>query len=106
MNLYWLFFTISQYSSILNKTLKVLDDFKNKQKNVWGNVFWYVKVHIFWKCILYAIDWDLNTIVKNILLDKINGTKNALFSFVDSNLSQFYFWFVIFKWAKAQGLSL
>ena len=102
MNLYWWFFTISQYSSILNETLKVLDDFKNKQKNVRGDVFWYVKVPIFWKCILYTIDWDLNTVVKKISSDKINGTKNALFSFVDSKLSQFYFWFVIFKW----GLSL
>ena len=77
MNLYWWFFTISQYSSIINETLKVLDDFKNKQKNVRGDVFWYVKVHIFWKCILYTIDWDLNTIVKKISSDKINGTKNA-----------------------------
>ena len=106
MNLYWWSFTISQYSSILNETLKALDDFKNKQKNVRGDVFWYVKVHIFRKCILYVIDWDLNTIVKKISSDKINGTKNALFSFVDSKLSKFYFWFVIFKWAKAQGLSL
>ena len=33
-------------------------DFKNNQKSVWSNVFWYVKVCIFWKCIQYTIRWD------------------------------------------------
>ena len=33
-------------------------------------------------------------------LDKINGTKNALFSFASSNSSQFYFQFSILKWAE------
>ena len=27
------------------------DDFKNKQKNVWSNVFWHVKLCIFARCI-------------------------------------------------------
>ena len=39
--------------SILKDTLKAF--IKNKQKNVWSNVFWYVKVCIFWKCIQYTI---------------------------------------------------
>ena len=43
------------------------------KKSVWGNVFWYVKVCIFWKCIQYTI--------KKFHSDKINGTKNALFIF-------------------------
>ena len=30
---------------------KAFDDFKNKQKNVWSNFFWYEKVCIFWRCI-------------------------------------------------------
>ena len=32
-------------------TLKAFDDFKNKQRDACSNVFWYVKVCIFWKCI-------------------------------------------------------
>ena len=35
----------------IKDTLKVFDDFKNKQKSVWSHVFWYVKVCIFRKCI-------------------------------------------------------
>ena len=42
----------------LKDTLKAFDNFKNKQKSVWSNVFWYVKVCIFWKCIQYTIHWD------------------------------------------------
>ena len=36
-------------------TLKSFDDFKIKQNCIWSNVFWYVKVCIFWKCIKYTI---------------------------------------------------
>ena len=32
-------------------TLKAFGDFNKKQKCVRSNVFWYVKVCIFWKCI-------------------------------------------------------
>ena len=32
-------------------TPMAFDDFKNKQKSVWSNVFWYIKICIFWKCI-------------------------------------------------------
>ena len=28
---------------VFKDTLKGLDDFKNKQKSVWSNVFWHVK---------------------------------------------------------------
>ena len=52
---------------------------KTSNKSVWSNVFWYVKVCIFWKCIQYTIHWDKTQILKNIPSDKINGTKNALF---------------------------
>ena len=31
---------------ILKDTLKAFGDFKNKQKSVWSNIFWYVKVRI------------------------------------------------------------
>ena len=51
---------------------------KTSNKRVWSNVFWYVKVCIFWMCIQYTIHWD-KTHIKKIPSDKINGTKNALF---------------------------
>ena len=44
--------------NFINDTLKAFDDFKNKQKSVQRKVFWYVKVHIFWKLIQCAIHWD------------------------------------------------
>ena len=28
-------------------TLKAFDDSKSRQKNVWSNLFWYVKVYIY-----------------------------------------------------------
>ena len=60
--------------------------FKNKQKNVWSNVFWYVKVCTFWKCIQYTIHWDKTQMLKKIPFDKINGTKNALIFFSELQL--------------------
>ena len=59
--------------------------------SVWSNVFWYVKVCTFWKCIQYSIHWDETQILKRLPLDKIKGTKNALFSFASSNSLQFNF---------------
>ena len=52
---------------------------ETNDKSVWSNVFWYVKVCIFWKCIQYTIHWDKTQILKKFPSDKINGTKNALF---------------------------
>ena len=34
---------------VLKDTLNASDDFKNKQKSVWSNGFWYVKACIFWE---------------------------------------------------------
>ena len=62
----------------LKDTLKTFDDFKNKQKSVWSNTFWYAKACIFWKCIQYTIFWDKTQMLKKIPSDKINGTKNTL----------------------------
>ena len=45
-------------------TLKAFDDFKMKQKSVWSNVFWYVKVCIFYKCIQQTIHWDKTNVKK------------------------------------------
>ena len=60
-------------------TLKAFNDFKNKQKSVWRNVFWYVKVRVFWKYIKYSIPWDKTQMFKKFPPDKINGAKNSLF---------------------------
>ena len=63
----------------IKDTLKAFDDFKNKQKSVWSNVFWYVKVCIFWKCIQYTIHWDKIQMLKTTPSDEKNGTKGALY---------------------------
>ena len=51
----------------------------NKHKSVWSNVWWYVKVCIFWKCIQYTIHWDETQMLKKFPSIKIIGTKNSLF---------------------------
>ena len=60
-------------------TLKAFEDFKSKQNSVWSNVFWYIKVCIFWTFIQYTMHWDKTQKLKKIPLDKINRSKNALF---------------------------
>ena len=69
-------------------------------KSVWSNVFWYVKVCIFWKCIQFTIHLDKTNVKKK------RYKKCPLFSFETSNSSQFYFKFAILIWAEAQGSSL
>ena len=55
-------------------------------KRVWSDVFWYLKVCIFWKCIQYTRHWKKTQIWKKFSLDKINGTKNSLFLFRELQL--------------------
>ena len=74
----------TQYMNLLDFSVwrihwRLSTDFKNKQKSVWSNVFWYIKVCIFWKCIQYTIHWDKRRMSKKFPSDKINSTKNALF---------------------------
>ena len=57
--------------------LKAFYDFRDKQQNVWSNVFWYVKVCIFWSMYILYIEIKHKSL-KKIPLGKINGTKNAL----------------------------
>ena len=57
------------------------NNFKSKPKSVWSNVFWYIKECIFWKCIQYTRNLDKTHMLRKFPLDKINGTKNVLFSF-------------------------
>ena len=67
------------HMSLVKDTLKALDDFKNTQESVWSNVFGYVKVCIFWKCIQYTIHWDKTQMLKKFPSGKVNGANNALF---------------------------
>ena len=48
-------------------------------KSVLSNVFWYVKVRIFWKSIQYIIYWDKTQTLREFSWGKMSGTKNALF---------------------------
>ena len=52
---------------------------ETSHKSLWSNVFWSVKVCIFWKGIQYTIHWDKIQILKKFPSDKINRIKNALF---------------------------
>ena len=60
-------------------TLMVSDNFKNKQKCGWSNVFWYVIVCILLKSIYYTKLWDETQILKKFHSDKTNNTKNVHF---------------------------
>ena len=51
---------------------------ETSNKSVWSNIFWYVKICIFWKCIQYKIHWDNTQVLKKSPLDKISSTKNTL----------------------------
>ena len=51
---------------------------ETSNKSVWSNVFWYVRVCIFWKFIQYTWRWDKIQILKKFCSDKINGSKNAI----------------------------
>ena len=62
-------------------TLKASDDFKSKWKSTWSNVFRYVKVCIFWKCIQYTIHWDKTQILKKIAFGQNKRYRKCL-SFV------------------------
>ena len=77
---------------MVKDTLQAYEDFKNKQKSVWSNVFPYVKVCIFWKCIQYTIHWDKTQILKKLSFGQNKRYKKCfLFSFANFNSSQFYF---------------
>ena len=59
--------------------LKAFDDFRKKGKNVWINVFWYIKVYISWKFVQYTIHWGKTQFLKKISSDETNVTKNVFF---------------------------
>ena len=47
-------------------TLIAFNNFKNNQKSVWSNVFWYVKICISWKCIKCTLHGDNIQILKKL----------------------------------------
>ena len=67
-------------------TPKAFGKFENKQKSVWSNVFWYVKVFIFWNFIQHTIHWNKIQMLKKFTSDKINVKKNPLFFFRELQL--------------------
>ena len=52
---------------------------KASNKIVWSNVFSYVKLFTFWKCIQHTIHWNKTEKLRKFPSDKVNGTKQALF---------------------------
>ena len=48
---------------------------KTSNKSVWSNVFWHVKVFIFWKFIQYTIHWDKTQMLKKFPFDRIQVAK-------------------------------
>ena len=53
---------------------------KASKKSIWSNVFWYVKVCIFWKCIQYTIHWDKTQMSRKFPSGKVNDTKKCSFT--------------------------
>ena len=50
-------------------TLKAFEEFKNKQKSVWSNVFWYAEV-----CIINTLYIEVKHMLKKFPLIQKNGT--------------------------------
>ena len=74
--LFWLKLILYSY---LRTHWRLSTILKTRNKSVWSNMLWYVKVYIFWKSIQYAIHWDKTQMLKKIPVDKINDTKYVLF---------------------------
>ena len=55
---------------------------KRSSKSVWSNVFWLVKVYIFWNFIQYTIHWDKTQMLKTISFGQNKRYKNTLFFFL------------------------
>ena len=72
--------SMSRYCNIKD-TLKAFGDFENKQKSVWSNVFWHVKVCIFWKCIQYNKHQEKTQMLKSFLWKHHSFTFNSWFSY-------------------------
>ena len=73
--------------------LKAFNDFVSKQKNVWGNVFWYAKVCEYFEIVfnMLYIEIKLKCLKKFPQTKKKWYKKRPLFPFLSSSSSQFYF---------------
>ena len=56
LRIHWKLLAILKRSKVFEEmdTLKAFHDFKTYYRSAWSNVFWYVKVYIFWKFIEYT----------------------------------------------------
>ena len=86
MHLFWsfLFFLSFDFQARSLVTLRIHwrlpTILRARNKSVWSNVFWYLKVCIFWKFnIKYPIHGDKIPILRKFPSDTINVTKNVLF---------------------------
>ena len=59
---------------------------ETSNQSVWNNIFWYVKVCIFWKCIQYTIHWDKTLMLKKNLRTKWTVQKMPSFFFCELQL--------------------
>ena len=85
---------------------KGFNNFKTNQQKCRGNVFWYVKTPIFWKCIQYTIHWDKTQILEKFPLDKINGTENALLFLLQATTNCSFTFTLQFLYARKHKVRL
>ena len=71
------------YLSIHQRISTIL---KTRKKMYKSNVFWYVKVRIFWKRSYYTIHGDKSHMLKKFPSNKIKCTKNVFFFFRELQL--------------------
>ena len=70
--------------------LKAFEDFKNRQKSVWSNVFCYVK-YVHSESVFNTLYIEIKHMLKNSSKQNKWYKKCLLFSFASSNSSQFTF---------------
>ena len=83
MQVWELFWESNIFNNILTWRLKAKHwrlptNFNNQKNSVWNNVFWHIKMCIFWKCIQYSIHWDKTRISKKNSLRQNKRYKKAL----------------------------
>ena len=76
---FWTFHCCLFFPLRIHWSLSTILKTRKKVYEVFFVFFWYVTVCIFWECIQYTIHWDKTQMLKKNPLDKINGTKTALF---------------------------
>ena len=77
---------LAQYGSVLRINWKLLTILKTSSKYVWSIIFWYEKVHIFWKYIQYTIHWGKMENFEKFSSNKISSKKMPSFIFFEFKL--------------------